>query len=567
MGIAPSVDTSASADTPSGMIDEQVGEAYRTVQDVAEHIVDLEKIAASIPQLLGEDGWLGRTIADYAIDPFGLIDSTAGLLSLFSNNRRVYIGPGRYLIKRTGPNAGGVLVNLVRSLSVVCHPNAIFFTDDLDNDLIRFAVPSNGSGLPTDLIEFKWVGGTFDQRFQRVSASVPYATEFPPYVAAQGTSPTTDALSVRCSYTSGGVAKNAARLVHISDVSFIAGNHWQTSGGDSGIYAGEGAEEVIVERCYFKGNRDVSVYISRDTTGVAGRNATVRNNTFVNCFYGAAVKRGFTRAQIYGNTFDNCVHGPMANMVTGLPNDCEGVSIYGNTMENCHLPIRVDYTLAPRVYDNVIKSLGATLVGGEKFPYLVPCGITLAGCTHGKVFANLISGAAAAFAADATNFYGVELNDYNADGTIVPTTFTGVTDNNVVGIRQIGRETGTANDNVWRDNRSVNNQNTGTTVLGTRSVQARPFDTASSSARRFIGSVETMRESATEVRALVPIRVPSYTAAQLFAIPSPQDGWRAIVTDATVTFSSANFGAAYLSTQGGGTNKIPVTFMGGWKIG
>jgi hypothetical protein len=60
-------------------------------------------------------------------------------------------------------------------------------------------------------------------------------------------------------------------------------------------------------------------------------------------------------------------------------------------------------------------------------------------------------------------------------------------------------------------------------------------------------------------------RMPSFTVAGLPTAATAGTGARAMVTDATQTFASANFGT---TPTGGGANRVPVTSDGTvWRIG
>lgn len=448
-------------------------------------------------------------VEDYpAIDPTGVADSTAGLLALLgAGHRNVYIKEGTYRIANAGPNTGGVEVVITNSLRVLCSPDAKFVADGLDNDIFRFSVPSNGAGVPADGIGFEWIGGLIDQRGQKVSTSVPYGVEYPAPAGKQGASATCDGISLRFAYTSGGVVRSGANAAFIGGVSFIAGAHWQSAGGDSCIYIGEGTATSTVERCTFVGSRDVAIYGSRDATGAQGRNLIVRGNDFRNCFYGATAKRGFKRFVVQGNTFTNCVTGALANVIAGVDLAVEGVLINGNTFDGCSVSVRLDYARGPSIRDNDIRNVGARLENGDPFPNILAYGVTLAGCVYATVEGNTFEGASPGFIA--ANIQAVYLTAYTVGGVSVPTTFATVARNPVIGLRNIGLEDLGANDNIFDSNPHVGTAIAGPTTIGSRTTQLRAYDATTSGPRYFVGGTEIYRASPTTFRLLVPLDMPA----------------------------------------------------------
>ena len=323
----------------------------------------------------------------YGVTGNGVTDDTAALTRLFEAGGDIYIPDGDYLIAGAGADTGGVAVTITKSTCVRCHPNARFFTDSLDNDLIRFTVPSNGSGLPTDGITFEWRGGIFDQREQKVSTVVPHIGDYPPVNA--GASATCDGLSVRGDYTDG-VMKSGIKRTYIEGVTCIAGDHWESAGGDSGIFVG-GCAQQTVTGCRFIGNRDLGVYTSGSTDGTLNCKTLITDCDFINCFYGASVKRSAGDSEISNCTATNCVAGFLTSLAAG--SGFNRVRIRGNSGSNLGTPIRLDLTIGFNVSDNHFTTLGALLEDGTTIEPIQGCnGIDLRGCSYGICQNNTVRG-------------------------------------------------------------------------------------------------------------------------------------------------------------------------------
>ncbi len=84
----------------------------------------------------------------------GITDDTAALLSVFSLGGEIYGSAGTYLIDGAGADTGGVQALITKSLRMKCEAGCIFKAGDLDNDMIRFEIPSGGAGLPSEKIIF-----------------------------------------------------------------------------------------------------------------------------------------------------------------------------------------------------------------------------------------------------------------------------------------------------------------------------------------------------------------------------------------------------------------------------
>jgi hypothetical protein len=280
------------------------------------------------------------------------VDMTSAIVTALTNETRLFFPDGHYFIAGAGADAGGVEVSLTHSLHVFCGPKARFYTNSLDNDLIRLAVPSNGVGLPSDGITVDWDGGFFDQRSQKNSTVIPFPTDYPP--ANPGASSTCDGLSIRGNYNDGSV-KNGMSRITVKNAQFVAGTHWNLAGGDSGLFA-MGAELIEVFNNRFVGSRDLGFYGSwDDTAGTVGGRINCVGNDFVNCFFGASVKRSAQGFDISRNTFTNCLRAVQAEWTAG--SGLRGGSVMFNEVNGCNILYRG--TIADEVVVSNNYSTGA----------------------------------------------------------------------------------------------------------------------------------------------------------------------------------------------------------------
>lgn len=347
-----------------------------------------------------------QSSANAGIDATGASDVTSELIAFFERGGDLYVGPGNYLIAAAGDNAGGVYCTLRTSTRVVCHPQARFFTNGLDNDMIRFTVPSNGAGLPSGGVDFEWRGGLFDQSAQKVSQVVPFRANYPPSAELDGFSNVTDALSARGSYTIGGTAFHGVRRTVIEGVVTYAGDHWRIAGGDSGIFV-EGAQLQIVRGCLGIGNRDLAIYASGE--GDLECQTIIENNKAINCCHGFAMKRGSSGTAILGNYAENCVRCITVS-TTGDVGDVGAlmsVFIASNTGRRCSTFVKLDVCRGFTVADNHFFDLGAKLDDdatfvqiGSTFGY----GVQIADSSFGVVRHNTVQGIAAGWAAASSTY-------------------------------------------------------------------------------------------------------------------------------------------------------------------
>lgn len=398
----------------------------------------------------------------------GVTDMTAVLKTVFEAGGDVYIPAGNYMIKGTGPDSGGVNATITRNLRVRCHPNATFVTDSLDNDMIRLIVPSNGAGLPSTGISVEWYGGTFDQRNQKNSTVIPFIAQYP--ASNPGTSATCEGLSIRGDYTSGGTQFSGIRLCRVEGVTFYAGEHWQTAGGDSGLFIG-GCELQIVDGCRAQGSRDLGVYTSGSTDATLQCKTVIQNCLFVNCFFAASIKRSSGDTEIVANTAENCVRGFLASHVLG--NGFNRLRISQNSGRNVGIGVELDECIGYDVSDNHFNTLGALLIDGTTVEPAAGCnGIELNGCVYGSVKHNTINGIQAGVAAAyPTGFMIVRLDTHAVTGTLCQ-------HNQIIGnfgqaLRTAGADVG-GNANAYIENYVLNAVTSANfSTLGTNSFEVR----------------------------------------------------------------------------------------------
>lgn len=349
--------------------------------------------ANGIPELIAATGLSPAAPTGSVVDTSAnLIPGTTDMTTVFAlalaAGGDIYIPEGTYNIAGAGPDTGGVAVVLTKNTRIRCHPNAVFVTDSLDNDMMRFTVPSNGAGLPADGVVFEWYGGTFDQRNQKTSTVVPFIAQYPP--SNPGVSATADGLSIRGDYSVMGTEFHGIRRAHVQGVTFIAGAHWESSGGDSGLFISGAALQTVYD-CRAIGSRDLGVYASGGVGGTLDCKTVIRDCLFVNCFFGASIKRSSGDSEIVANTAHNCVRGFLASHVTG--NGFNRLRISQNTGRNVGIGVELDECIGYDVSDNHFNTLGALLEDGATVEPVAGCnGIELNGCLYGAVKYNTVNG-------------------------------------------------------------------------------------------------------------------------------------------------------------------------------
>jgi hypothetical protein len=401
------------------------------------------------------------------IDKTGATDSTAGLITAFTAGGDLYVPEGDYLIADAGADTGGVYVTITKDTTITCHPNARFFTDGVDNDMIRFTVPSNGSGLPADGITFQWIGGVIDQRNQKNSTVVPFSAEYPP--ANQGTSATADGLSIRGDFTDGTVQFGITRAI-VMGLTTIGADHWEDAGGDTGVFIG-GCRMQETYYCRHVGARDLGFYSSGDLTGVLQSKCVAIGNKYEHCFGGVSQKRSSGDAQFIGNTFINNPRAMAVEHIIG--SGTERVYIAGNTGTGCGILARVTYAFGGSIVDNHFTDSGALLADGVTAESAAGLeGWNLRGCKHIFVERNTAIGmvAAAAAAYPTTQRY-LYTESYDPGGGAVATTYCTFKDNKCDGYRSLGADAGDSNSFI--DNLALNATVTNVALTGTNSYETR----------------------------------------------------------------------------------------------
>ncbi|MGH6746385.1 right-handed parallel beta-helix repeat-containing protein [Novosphingobium sp.] len=415
-------------------------------------------------------GWIPSGVAmphHFGAVALGL-DDTAVLKKVFEFGGDVYIPRGNYLIAAAGPDSGGVEATITRSLEVRCHADARFYTAGLDNDLIRIQVPSNGTGVPAQGVTLSWTGGFFDQSGQKNSTSMPFLVEYP--ALYPGASQTCDGLSIRGEYVLEGKTYAGIRRATVAEVTCYAGEHWQTAGGDSGIFV-SGCSEQIIERNRLIGCRDLGVYASGSADGLLRCLTTIQHNEFVNSFHGAAIKRSAGASRILGNHAENCVRGFLIDRVIGP--GFTAVEVAGNTANKCGIPIRLQASRGFSVHDNHCTNLGSLLSDGQTVEAVAGCnGIELYGCSYGVVADNSVDGVLAVAAAAYASGYNLLLSATLVETSSTQTQFVSFRGNVGFGLRTGGSDTGL--NNTFECNvvfSAVTSANL--TALGTNSVEIR----------------------------------------------------------------------------------------------
>lgn len=399
----------------------------------------------------------------------GTADDTDIFTTAFGSGGKWYVPEGDYLIAGAGADAGGVEVELTADLEVVCHPNARFFTDSLDNDFFRFTVPSDGTGLPSRGIKVIWRGGRFDQSSQKNSTVIPHSATYSG--ADVGSSATTDAISIRGEYTSGTVQCGVS-YAEVSGVDFYAGDHWETAGGDSAIFIGSGCKVSQVFGCTFTGCRDLGVYGSRDSTGVAGGPVHVYGNRFENCFFAVAMKRSLSGFSIFGNEAINCVTAWQVSHVAG--SGTTGGHIYGNREEQCLRSVALEYCVSVKVDLGEHADVGATDASGTKVTGVYSAyAVALAGARNCVVSGGRFASKNSAWSAE--NYRIVELSAYDPGSGAVDSQYNTIEDNiALTDFYGVGTEvSGEADYNLYKGNLAFGGTAPNMVVSGSNSVEER----------------------------------------------------------------------------------------------
>lgn len=375
------------------------------------------------------------------------------------------VSAGSYFIEQKGSDAGGVVAEITRSIDMLCKPGVKFYTDNLDNDFIRVVVPSNGSGLPSDGITVRWVGGHFDQSEQKVSTVVPFLTEYPAPVGKQGTSATCDGLSIRGDYNDG-TEKNGIVSCEVYGVTSYAGDHWEIAGGDSAVFV-SGCRKQIVKYCASIGARDSAVYTSGSSLATLDCDTTVEANFAVNCFHGFASKRSATGG-IINNFAKNCSRAVLVDKVSG--SGAKRFTVRGNRGDQVGVMVRAQGCSGFSISDNHGVGLGSLLSDGTTVEqYAGGFAYVTEGCLRGSVTYNtmegLTPGAEVTYAGSATLINCTDLSGTDSENI----TWVG---NTGEGLRRGGFDNGV--NNSFIDNVVYNAAISGNmTVLGTNAYEQR----------------------------------------------------------------------------------------------
>lgn len=407
-----------------------------------------------------------KSVKDFGAAGDGITDDTVALSLAFSYGGRILVPEGDYLIAGTGPDSGGVYSILSKNLSVECSAGARFFTDSLDNDLIRLEV---SPGVAATGIKVEWYGGVLDQRNQKNSTSMPHTGVYPPN--NPGTSATAEALSFRGTYDPGTGPACGFSLLNVEGVTFLAGDHWQTGGGDSALYF-DGCALANIDHCSFTGSRDVAIYASRDGTGVAGGPARVTNCRFLNCFYAVAMKRSLSGFTIADNECVNSLTAWQVAWVAGT--GCTGGFIYGNREVNCTRTLSIE--LGSNIFADMgeAASMGALLADGTKATGVYTAiGIVLAGATNCTVRGSRMTSVSSPWAAD--TYYMFTSIAFDPGTGNVSSTFNTYEDNiAITGFTGAGTETiGQADSNLYKGNLAIGAATPNVSSLNTNSLEER----------------------------------------------------------------------------------------------
>lgn len=405
------------------------------------------------------------SVKDFGAKGDGVTDDTANLAKAFAYGGIIDVPDGDYFIAGTGPDSGGVYAVMTKDLHVRCSPRARFFTDSLDNDLIRLeASPS----VPAGGVAIEWSGGILDQRNQKNSTSMPHTGVYPPN--NPGTSATAEALSFRGTYNGPGPLCGFSRL-SVHGATFIASTHWQTGGGDSAIYF-DGCALANIDDCNFTGSRDVAIYASRDGTGVAGGPANVTNCRFLNCFFAVAMKRSLSGFTIANNECVNSLTAWQVAWVAGA--GCTGGFIYGNREENCTRTLSIEYGKNIFADMGEAASMGALLANGTKAAGVYSAiGIVLMGATNCTIKGGRFTSVSAPWAAD--TYYMFTSLGFDPGSGVVSSTFNTYQDNiAVAGFTGAGTETiGQADSNLYVGNLAIGGATPNVSSLNTNSLEER----------------------------------------------------------------------------------------------
>lgn len=391
-------------------------------------------------------------------DWHGADDITAlGKAAIESGYNRLTIPDGTFLIAGAGSDAGGISAVITRSVHIICSRNTILKAGtNLDNDMVRISVPSNGAGLPTGGVSIIWEGGLFDQRLQRNSTVVPYGGLTDPYPRANpGNSSTCDGLSLRPSWSTGSLVSFTGSVsgtvmtvdtvqsggslivgqeIHGAGTGFgVVISSFGTGTGGSGTYnlssalsipgpaalqafaiTHDAGNEIRVLGTGFLGHDSHWQNAGGDSgvfTGRGGRKYEVDVNpkgSRDSGHYGS----GMVNADIRG-TFDACFYGQtikrnstdvrasgtyrgcvIGQVVTKVNTPpCYGVSLTG-TYDKCQQAARLDYTTDATLSGMTVRNAGAADASGQALhsSLKTPAAVLLNGSSRNLICHNTMVG-------------------------------------------------------------------------------------------------------------------------------------------------------------------------------
>ena len=316
------------------------------------------------------DEW--QTPQDFGAVGDGVTDDTQAIQDWLEAGGELYAPEATYLIAAAGPKSGGVRADITGNINVVCHPEAIFKAGlGLDYDMIQIRADAASYVLGEEHDVF-WRGGQIDMRDQAMSTTVPFSGNFPAGGAGgQGTSAICDGMSIRGQVGDSTTGVAGFRKVEIRNVRVYADDptdpHWQRSGGDSGIFIA-GTIHQDVSDCSFFGCRDLGIYgsgRSTDTT-IPRSSAIYRNNVFVGCMFGVAMKRDMDNIVMTGNIGINC-GGVCAATDATAPKAGSNNLFANNIGTNCSYVVNLKTATECSVYNNASYKHGHLDQNGNEF--------------------------------------------------------------------------------------------------------------------------------------------------------------------------------------------------------
>lgn len=288
-------------------------------------------------------------------------DATDALMAWFSYSGEMYGEIGDFVIAEDGPNSGGVIAYIARSMRLRMHPDCnIIAGTNLDNPMLRLK-PLKSAYEAGARISLDIEGGFFNQIGQKNSTSVPFAADYPP--ANTGSSAVAEALFIDGELDISGTPTagfNSVRIVGVRGTATTT-KHWQSAGGDSAIFVG-GTKHIHVSDCEFEGSRDLAIYASGLSSGqTEGGTCYIGENTFNGCMFGCSTKRFISNVQMVNNIGYNTAVIATSTDVTASG---DNVLISGNIAHGAWNCVRVTDGVGIKVSNNQSYKHGHLLEGG-----------------------------------------------------------------------------------------------------------------------------------------------------------------------------------------------------------